>query len=189
MFRGYLGATLLLFKGAAETTAPVTNSGVIVSTEVPMTELVQQIADLGIMIVISAVVVIFVIKVMTLLIDQTKQSNSTILPKLDTIDYSINQAKSTIIENISAHNISANKQLSAIDLKIDRVSSDLDRIDRDLDRRYEAQQNTMVQLEKIEGVLLVIQSKMGINSGQLVKPRKDTKKSQEEQTKEDKGDQ
>ena len=116
MFRGYLGASLLLSKGAAETTAPVTNSGITVPTEVPMTELVQQIADLGIMIVISAVVVIFVIKVMTLLIDQTKQSNSTILPKLDTIDYSINQAKSTIIENISAHNISDNKQLSEIDL-------------------------------------------------------------------------
>ena len=70
--------------------------------------------------------------------------------------------KTAIAEQISAHNISSNKQLSSIDLRLDHISSSLGRIDRELDQLQMNQQDIALQLEKIEGMIYVIQSYIGI---------------------------
>ena len=129
-----------------------------------ISSMVETIGNLGIMVVIAAVVVAFLIRVLNTLLDQTRQSTTTIVPKLNDIPYSINQMKTAIAEQISAHNISSNKQLSSIDLRLDHISSSLGRIDRELDQLQMNQQDIALQLEKIEGMIYVIQSYIGIKT-------------------------
>lgn len=129
-----------------------------------VSSMVETIGNLGIMIVIAAVVVLFLIRVLNTLLDQTKQTSATIVPKLNDIPYSINQMKTAIAEQISAHNISSNKQLSSIDLRLDHISSNLERVDRELDQTQMSQQDIAMQLEKIEGMIYVIQSFIGIKT-------------------------
>ena len=122
-----------------------------------VSSMVETIGNLGIMVVIAAVVVAFLIRVLNTLLDQTRQSTTTIVPKLNDIPYSINQMKTAIAEQISAHNISSNKQLSSIDLRLDHISSSLGRIDRELDQLQMNQQDIALQLEKIVLSVTILQ--------------------------------
>lgn len=146
----------------AATAATEEGKQVIIPIESGVPTLAETIADLGVMIVISAIVLIFLIRSLNAMLDQSKQVSSTIVPKLNEIPYSINQVKAALAEHLSAHNISTNKQLSAIELRLDHITKDIERISRELDQRREADSDIMLQMEKIEGILLVIQTNLGI---------------------------
>ena len=154
--------TTAVVEAATDTAQEVHKAFIIGDTGI--SSMVETIGNLGIMIVIAAVVVAFLIRVLNTLLDQTRQSSTTIVPKLNDIPYSINQMKTAIAEQISAHNISSNKQLSSIDLRLDHISSSLERVDRELDQLQMNQQDIALQLEKIEGMTYVIQSYIGIKT-------------------------
>ena len=154
--------TTAVVEAATDTAQEVHKAFIIGDTGI--SSMVETIGNLGIMIVIAAVVVAFLIRVLNTLLDQTRQSSTTIVPKLNDIPYSINQMKTAIAEQISAHNISSNKQLSSIDLRLDHISSSLERVDRELDQLQMNQQDIALQLEKIEGMIYVIQSYIGIKT-------------------------
>ena len=154
--------TTAVVEAATDTAQEVHKAFIIGDTGI--SSMVETIGNLGIMVVIAAVVVAFLIRVLNTLLDQTRQSSTTIVPKLNDIPYSINQMKTAIAEQISAHNISSNKQLSSIDLRLDHISSSLERVDRELDRLQMNQQDIALQLEKIEGMIYVIQSYIGIKT-------------------------
>ena len=154
--------TTAVVEAATDTAQEVHKAFIIGDTGI--SSMVETIGNLGIMVVIAAVVVAFLIRVLNTLLDQTRQSSTTIVPKLNDIPYSINQMKTAIAEQISAHNISSNKQLSSIDLRLDHISSSLERVDRELDQLQMNQQDIALQLEKIEGMIYVIQSYIGIKT-------------------------
>lgn len=154
--------TTAVVEAATDTAQEVHKAFIIGDTGI--SSMVETIGNLGIMVVIAAVVVAFLIRVLNTLLDQTRQSSTTIVPKLNDIPYSINQMKTAIAEQISAHNISSNKQLSSIDLRLDHISSSLGRVDRELDQLQMNQQDIALQLEKIEGMIYVIQSYIGIKT-------------------------
>lgn len=154
--------TTAVVEAATDTAQEVHKAFIIGDTGI--SSMVETIGNLGIMVVIAAVVVAFLIRVLNTLLDQTRQSSTTIVPKLNDIPYSINQMKTAIAEQISAHNISSNKQLSSIDLRLDHISSSLERVDRELDQLQMNQQDIALQLEKIEGMTYVIQSYIGIKT-------------------------
>ena len=154
--------TTAVVEAATDTAQEVHKAFIIGDTGI--SSMVETIGNLGIMVVIAAVVVAFLIRVLNTLLDQTRQSTTTIVPKLNDIPYSINQMKTAMAEQISAHNISSNKQLSSIDLRLDHISSSLERVDRELDQLQMNQQDIALQLEKIEGMIYVIQSYIGIKT-------------------------
>lgn len=75
-----------------------------------ITEVVKAIEDLGITVVVCAVVVLFLYKILNTMVNQVDTTYQSILPEMQKIGAAISEAKTSIIEAITNHNsASANR--------------------------------------------------------------------------------
>lgn len=89
--------------------------GVLLATNISLIEeLVTFISENGIMLVISAVVVYFLIRVLNAMLDQNSQLVSKVLPEVTDIEESITELMVKYNEAEARHNLLINKQFSEV---------------------------------------------------------------------------
>lgn len=88
-------------------------------------EIIEKLGNLGIMLVISTVIVFFVIKVLSVLLQQNEQTVSSILPRINVVVDLISEVKRDIVEVISAHNLSSNKQFFEASTRLDALQAQI----------------------------------------------------------------
>ena len=90
-------------------------NGVLLATNISLIEeLVTFISENGIMLVISAVVVYFLIRVLNAMLDQNSQLVSKVLPEVTDIEESITELMVKYNEAEARHNLLINKQFSEV---------------------------------------------------------------------------
>lgn len=144
-----------------------------VGTMMSLPDIIEQIANLGLMLVVSSVVVYFMIRVMNSLLEHSKQTISQIIPKLESCINALSDMKNVLMGALNTHNTSVNKTLrdiegmlkelsDKIDNKIDDVNSDIETINGSLEKAVDRQSDILIQLEKIEGVLHTIRVQLNM---------------------------
>lgn len=140
-----------------------------IDTVMSLPDIIEQVANLGLMVVVSAVVVYFMIRVMNSLLDHSKQ----IIPKLENCINALSDVKNVLMSTLNTHNTSVNKTLrdieamlkeinDKIDNKIENVNSDIETINDNIEKTVDKQSNILIQLEKIEGVLYTIRVQLNM---------------------------
>lgn len=114
------------------------------------TTTIEQIGNLGIMLVISSVVVFFIVKVLSSLLEQNKLTVSSILPKVNELEDILHSTKRDIVDSISSHNMSANKQFFEASNKIDAVYKSNVDIEDKFDEIVKSLNALTVQMEVIQ---------------------------------------
>lgn len=92
---------------------------------------VKMISDFGIMVIISAGVVFFIFKLLSMLLKQNQKMIDDLIPKMTNIEKLVEKDKSDIMGAISAHNSYVQNQLSDMKRDLDNISKSVDRIDRE----------------------------------------------------------
>ena len=109
-------------------------------------QIVKLVADNGIMIILSAAVIMFVFRIMNVMINQNTSITSSILPKIDELQHNITDLLMNINKLDTNQTMAINKQfnevrtlendimsqLNAIDRQISTMSSELDGINEKL---------------------------------------------------------
>ncbi len=102
-------------------------------------ELIEKVGNLGIMLVISTVIVLFVMKMLSVLLRQNEQTVSSILPRINEVADLVSGVKRDLIEIVSTHNLSSNKQFFEAATKINTLQNQIEDMD---DRMRLAEANT-----------------------------------------------
>lgn len=102
-------------------------------------DLIEKIGNLGIMLVISSVIVLFIIKVLSVLLQQNEQTISSILPRINAVVDLISEIKRDLTEVISTHNLNSNKQFFEASTKLNSIQTQIENMD---DRMRLAESNT-----------------------------------------------
>lgn len=90
-----------------------------------LTDMAKTVADLGITIVICAVIVVFLFKSLNMLLEQNETTQRSVLPEVQKIGDQVNVAKDGIMEAITKHNTSTTNRLYSIDSNIDKIKADV----------------------------------------------------------------
>lgn len=90
------------------------NYSIIVTQVSAMTEFIKFISDNGVMIVISAVVIYFLVKVLNSMLEQNAKTNAQIVPQLQKIDESIMDVMVKFGETESRRIVTQNRQMNEI---------------------------------------------------------------------------
>ena len=114
------------------------------------TSAIEQIGNLGIMLVISSVVVFFIVKVLSSLLEQNKITASSILPKVNELEDLVHSVKRDVQEAIQAHNQCSNRQFNEASVKIDAVYKSNVDIEEKFDHVVDSLNKVSVQLEVIQ---------------------------------------
>lgn len=130
------------------------------TVDTDVSNMVEIVSNYGITMVISVVVVLFLIRVLDTLLKQTTQSINQIIPKIETLVTAISELRASVVESITTHNLSMNKKIRELDLKIDGCKGNFDYINGKIDRIETTAHNMEVQVEKLEGILLVLTSRL-----------------------------
>lgn len=144
-----------------------------IDTVMSLPDIIEQVANLGLMVVVSAVVVYFMIRVMNSLLDHSKQTISQIIPRLENCINALSDVKNVLMSTLNTHNASVNKTLrdieamlkeinDKIDNKIENVNSDIETINDNIEKTVDKQSDVLIQLEKIEGVLYTIRVQLNM---------------------------
>ena len=134
-------------------------SEVASTSDIQMGSVIKLVADYGITAVISVVVVIFLIKVLNTLLEQSTNAIQQIIPRIDALNSSIEALKSTVVGAITSHNAASNKLLHEVDNDVKSVNSEIDDLDHRIDNVDGKLTDILVQLEKIEGLIYVDKAK------------------------------
>lgn len=149
----------------------ITTAGIGVVMSLP--DIIEQVANLGLMLIVSSVVVYFMIRVMNSLLEHSKQTVLQIIPKLESCINTLGDVKNVLMSTINTHNTSVNKTLcdieatlkelsDKIDNKVDGVNGDIETINGSIEKTVDRQSDILIQLEKIEGVLYTIRVQLNI---------------------------
>lgn len=106
-------------------------------------ELIQQISDVGVLICISVIVLVFIVKILDFLLSQAKTVSSSISPKLSSILTFLSTMKTEVIGTITAHNTSANNTFCRVLNQQDEVCKRLTKIE-----------DTQIQILKSQELML-----------------------------------
>ena len=123
------------------------------ATDIP--NLIKTISDAGIMIVLSAVTVLFLMKVLTILLDQTKKASDELLPKIRGLTDKITETQSQLSNLIMNHNQSTNKKLSALEIHLNQLNEKANRLESRLDNCDNDHESILIEVEKLEGLIRV----------------------------------
>ena len=123
------------------------------ATDIP--NLIKTISDVGIMIVLSAVTVLFLMKVLTILLDQTKKASDELLPKIRGLADKITETQSQLSNLIMNHNQSTNKKLSALEIHLNQLNEKANRLESRLDNCDNDHESILIEVEKLEGLIRV----------------------------------
>lgn len=123
------------------------------ATNIP--NLIKTISDVGIMIVLSAVTVLFLMKVLTILLDQTKKASDELLPKIRGLADKITETQSQLSNLIMNHNQSTNKKLSALEIQLNQIIEKANRLESRLDNCDNDHKSILIEVEKLEGLIRV----------------------------------
>lgn len=123
------------------------------ATDIP--NLIKTISDTGIMIVLSAVTVLFLMKVLTILLDQTKKASDELLPKIRGLADKITETQSQLSNLIMNHNQSTNKKLSALEIHLNQLNEKANRLESRLDNCDNDHESILIEVEKLEGLIRV----------------------------------
>lgn len=123
------------------------------ATNIP--NLIKTISDVGIMIVLSAVTVLFLMKVLTILLDQTKKASDELLPKIRGLADKITETQSQLSNLIMNHNQSSNKKLSALEIQLNQIIEKANRLESRLDNCDNDHKSILIEVEKLEGLIRV----------------------------------
>lgn len=123
------------------------------ATDTP--NLIKTISDAGIMIVLSAVTVLFLMKVLTILLDQTKKASDELLPKIIGLADKITETQSQLSNLIMNHNQSTNKKLSALEIHLNQLNEKANRLESRLDNCDNDHESILIEVEKLEGLIRV----------------------------------
>ena len=126
-----------------------------VSHTIDIPDLIKTISDVGIMVVLSAVTVLFLMKVLTILLDQTKKASDELLPKIRELADKITETQSQISNLITSHNQSSNKKLSALELQLNQLIEKANRLESRLDDCDNDHKAILIAAEKLEGLIHV----------------------------------
>ena len=117
-----------------------------------LTNIVQTIADLGVTLVIAAIVVVFLGKYLSTLIDREKSLIDGILPKINELNTSIQDLQKTFNEAIGSHNTRSNQSLRTLERDandIKKCISEDEEILRDIFNKMMVLENNYDTLLKI----------------------------------------
>ena len=123
------------------------------ATDIP--NLIKTISDVGIMIVLSAVTVLFLMKVLTILLDQTKKASDELLPKIRGLADKITETQSQLSNLIMNHNQSTNKKLSVLEIHLNQLNEKANRLESRLDNCDNDHESILIEVEKLEGLIRV----------------------------------
>ena len=123
------------------------------ATDIP--NLIKTISDVGIMIVLSAVTVLFLMKVLTILLDQTEKASDELLPKIRGLADKITETQSQLSNLIMNHNQSTNKKLSALEIHLNQLNEKANRLESRLDNCDNDHESILIEVEKLEGLIRV----------------------------------
>lgn len=123
------------------------------ATDIP--NLIKTISDVGIMIVLSAVTVLFLMKVLTIILDQTKKASDELLPKIRGLTDKITETQSQLSNLIMNHNQSTNKKLSALEIHLNQLNEKANRLESRLDNCDNDHESILIEVEKLEGLIRV----------------------------------
>ena len=123
------------------------------ATDIP--DMIKAISDVGIMIVLSAVTVMFLMKVLTILLDQTKKASEELLPKIRELGDKLSETQSQVSNLIMNHNQSSNKKLSALEIQINQLIEKANRLESRLDDCDKDHKAILIEAEKLEGLIHV----------------------------------
>lgn len=126
-----------------------------VSHTMDIPDLIKTISDVGIMIVLSAVMVLFLMKVLTVLLDQTKKASDELLPKIRELADKITETQSQLSTLIMNHNQSSNKKLSALEIQLNQIIEKANRLEARLDDCDSDHKAILIEAEKLEGLIHV----------------------------------
>ena len=129
------------------------HTAVLNATDIP--NLIKTISDVGIMIVLSAVTVLFLMKVLTILLDQTKKASDELLPKIRGLADKITETQSQLSNLIMNHNQSTNKKLSALEIHLNQLNEKANRLESRLDNCDNDHESILIEVEKLEGLIRV----------------------------------
>ena len=135
-----------------------------IGTTTELRDVIEAISNVGIMIVLSAVIVLFLMKVLTMLLDQTKKANNEILPKIESLSSKIVDTQSQLSNLIMNHNQSSNKKLSALELQLNQIAEKADRLESRLDDCDNDHKAILIAAEKLEGLIYVRNASAGKDS-------------------------
>lgn len=97
-------------------------------------EIVKEISDLGILLGIGVIIVVFVAKILDFLLGQAKTVSNSVEPKLNKILTDMSVIKTEIIGVVTAHNTSSGTTFLRILSSLEDIRKKLDRIDDDNQR-------------------------------------------------------
>ena len=114
--------------------------------------IIQSIADQGVMIVITSIVVIFLGKYLKIVMDRETELINGILPKLDELNNSIKDLQKTFNEAIGSHNTRSNQSLRTLERDssdIKNYISDNEDLLREIDQKMTILENNYNTLFKV----------------------------------------
>lgn len=130
-------------------------------------ELLQELSDLGILVSIGLIVVIFVVKILDFLLTQAKTVNNSISPKMNMILDMLTTMKTEIIGTVTAHNTSANGTFLRILNILEDLKEEVEKIEEDNERIIRNQELILSELRFLNSHSSNSQSILhSINTGQ-----------------------
>ena len=111
-------------------------------------ELIQQVSDLGVLVCIGAIVLVFIVKILDFLITQAKTVSNSITPKLNSVLTILSTIKTEIVGTVTAHNTNASNTFVKILSKLDDIERKLDRVE-DINQRLVMNQEMIITQLKI----------------------------------------
>lgn len=111
-------------------------------------ELIQQVSDLGVLVCIGAIVLVFIVKILDFLITQAKTVSNSIIPKLNSVLTILSTIKTEIVGTVTAHNTNVSNTFVKILSKLDDIERKLDRVE-DINQRLVMNQEMLITQLKI----------------------------------------
>lgn len=116
----------------------------------------KTIADLGVTIVICAVILIFLTRILNTMVNHVNTTYESILPKIETINDAITDSQNAIISAITGHNTSSNTKLYELRSDVNKAQADLEKLSnaifemnaqlQRLDSNIDSNQKLIIQL-------------------------------------------
>lgn len=98
---------------------------------IELKEVIEMISNLGITIVISAGVVVFIFKLLTMLLKQNQKMVEDIMPRIAELEKSIEKNKSDMMGAITNHNTHTQTILHTMETELKSIDKRIERIDNE----------------------------------------------------------